>query len=85
MKKTDVDLARSVVNAMSSELNLDNHGVSRFASGVILKANMSATISEGFFLTNTNEYNLLTGTTIDRRQEEAQALTDGIKNYFSTH
>lgn len=85
MKKVDVYLARSIVNAVSSGLGTDNHGISRFASGVLLKAKMPAAISEGFFLTNTEEYNILNSTTIDRRQDEAQALYNGIVNYFSTH
>jgi len=85
MKRIDVDLATSIVNAVSSGLGTNNHGVSRFASGVLLKAKMPAAISEGFFLTNTEEYNLLNSTSVDRRQEEAQALYNGIVNYFSTH
>ncbi|OGE13935.1 hypothetical protein A3F00_05220 [Candidatus Daviesbacteria bacterium RIFCSPHIGHO2_12_FULL_37_11] len=85
MKKVDVDLARSIVNAVSAGLDTDNHGISRFASGVLLKAKMPAAMSEGFFLTNTEEYNLLHSATIDRRQEEAQVLYNGIVNYFSSH
>lgn len=85
MKKDDVDLATSIVNAVSAGLGTDNHGISRFASGVLLKAKMPAAISEGFFLTNTEEYNLLNSTTIDRRQDEAQALYNGIVNYFASH
>ena len=42
MKKSDVDLARSVVNALSTKLGTTNGGISRFASGVILKAKMPA-------------------------------------------
>lgn len=83
MKKVDVDLARSIVNTVSVGLGTDNHGTSRYASGVLLKAKMPAAMSEGFFLTNTEEYNLLQSTTVDHRQEEAQALYNGIVNYFS--
>ena len=85
MKKVDVDLATSIVNAVSDGLGTDNHGISRFASGVLLKADMPAAISEGFFLTNTEEYNLLNSTTVDHRQEEAQALYNGIVNYVASH
>jgi len=85
MKKVDVDLARSIVNAVSNGLGTDNHGISRFASGVLLKAKMPAAMSEGFFLTNTDEYNQLRSTTVDRRQDEAQALYNGILNYFASH
>ena len=80
MKKADIALAREVVNSISTALNLPNNGISRFASGVLLKSEMPATISEGFFLTNTNEYELIkTG----RLEQEATALLSGINNYFN--
>jgi len=85
MKKTDVDLAKIIVNSVSSKLGTKNNGISRFASGVLLKAKMPAAMSEGFFLTSTYEYNLLISSTVDRRQDEAQALLEGITAYFSTH
>lgn len=85
MKKTDVDLAKAVVNAVSSKLNIQNHGINRFASGVLLKSKMPAAISEAFFLTNTAEYNMLKDPTSTRRQDEAVALYNGITNYFANH
>ena len=85
MKKTDVDLAKIIVNSVSSRLGTENRGISRFASGVLLKAKMPAAMSEAFFLTSTYEYSLLTGSTVDRRQDEAQALLVGVTAYFSTH
>jgi len=84
MKKSDVDLAKAVVGSISSQLGLANSGISRFASGVLLKANMPATISEGFFLSNSNEYTLLT-TGDSRKQSEAEALKMAVINYFSSH
>lgn len=81
MKKSDVALAQEVVNSVSSSLGLPNQGISRFASGVLLKANMPATISEGFFLTNNDEYNLIK--TSDRLDQEAQALFSAVQNYFN--
>lgn len=85
MKKTDVDLAKTIVSSVSSKLAIENRGISRFASGVLLKAKMPATIIEGFFLTSSYEHGLLTGNTVDRRQDEAQGLLDGITSYFATH
>ena len=82
MKKSDVELAREVVSAVSSALNLPNNGISRFASGVLLKANMPAAISEGFFLTNNSEYTFLTASS-DRLNQEADALLGAINFYFS--
>lgn len=81
MKKSDAALAQEVVNTVSSSLGLPNQGISRFASGVLLKANMPAAMSEGFFLTNSNEYNLIVAS--DRLDQEAQALFQAITNYFS--
>ena len=80
MKKSDVVLAQTVVNTVAGQLILSNHGISRFASGVLLKAKMPATISEGFFLTNSTEYNLVK--TSNRLDQEAQALFWAIKSYF---
>ena len=42
---------------------------------------MPATISEGFFLTISNEYTLIT--TSNRLEKEANALFLTIQNYFS--
>ena len=81
MKKSDVALAREVVNAVSSGLNLSNNGISRYASGVLLKSKMPATISEGFFLTDNAEYDAIKNGT--RLEQEADALFSAIQNYFN--
>lgn len=80
MKKSDVPLAQSVVNSVSSSLGLPNNGLTRFASGVLIKSNMPSAIFEGFFLTNSTEYNLIK--TSNRLDQEAQAIFEGIKLYF---
>jgi N-acetylmuramoyl-L-alanine amidase len=80
-KKSDVALAKAVVNTVSAQLGLPNNGISRFASGVLLKSNMPATISEGFFLTNSNEYELIKNG--NRLEQEADALFTAIENYFN--
>ena len=81
MKKSDVALAEIVSDRVSTALELTKKPISRFASGVLLKANMPSTISEGFFLTNTDEYNLLTANN-DRLNQEADALLSAINTYF---
>lgn len=81
MKKSDIALAQIMVDTVASQLGLPNHGISRFASGVLLKADMPATISEGFFLTNTNEANLIKN--LNRLDQEAQALFTAIEGYLS--
>lgn len=83
MKKSDVALAQVVVDTVSSQLGLPNHGISRFASGVLLKADMPATISEGFFLTNDNEAELIQSS--NRLDQEAQALFTAIQIYFAAN
>src|SRR3989344_7527033 len=80
MKKPDVKLANIVADKVSGQLGLANHGISRFASGVLLKANMPAVISEGFFLTNTYEYILIKES--GRLDQEADALLSAIQTYF---
>lgn len=83
MKKSDVDLARIVVNTVATQLELPNYGISRFASGVLLKSKMPATISEGFFLTNTGEAESINNS--NRLDQESQALFAAIETYFATH
>src|SRR3989344_7971493 len=81
MKKSDVALAREVVNTASSGLNLPNNGISRYASGVLLKSKMPSTISEGFFLTDSDEYEAIKNS--NRLEQEAEALFNAVQNYFS--
>ena len=81
MKSSDIALAREVVNAVSNALGTTNNGISRFASGVLLKSAMPATISEGFFLTSSYEYDLLMKND-DRLDDEANALFTAVTNYL---
>lgn len=80
MKRSDVPLAQIVVGQVSSQLGLTSNGITRFASGVLIKANMPAIISESLFLTNNNEYNLIK--TSNRLDQEAQALYSSVQTYF---
>lgn len=81
MKRKDVPFAQTVAETVSTQLGLDNHGISKFASGVLIKSAMPATISEGFFLTNSTEYDLITNGT--RLEDETDALFDAITAYFT--
>ncbi len=56
-----------------------------FASGVLLKSNMPATIAETVFITNDKEGQLLSNGTGARQQEIAEALRVGIDDYLTTH
>lgn len=81
MKSEDIVLAQAVVDTVSEALKIENKGISRFASGVLLKSAMPATISEGFFLTSDHEYNLIK--TTDRLDQEAEALFTAVTNYLN--
>jgi N-acetylmuramoyl-L-alanine amidase len=56
-----------------------------FASGVLLKSNMPATIAETVFVTNDKEGQLLSDGTGARQQQIAEALRVGTENYLATH
>jgi len=73
-----------VVHArLASELGVPDLGVTNFASGVLLKANMSATIQETVFISNTNECTLLSDNTGIRQQQVAQSLYNGLIDWFA--
>lgn len=57
-------------------------GVTNFASGVLLKSNMPATMQETVFISNATECALLTNGTGNRQQQLAQSLYNGIVDWF---
>lgn len=56
-----------------------------FASGVLLKSEMPATIAETVFITSEAEGRLLSDGTGARQQQIAGALRIGIEDYLATH
>jgi N-acetylmuramoyl-L-alanine amidase len=54
----------------------------QFASGVLLKSDMPATIAETVFITNGIEGRLLSDGTGTRQQQIAEALKAGLESYF---
>src|SRR5215210_5654077 len=54
-----------------------------FASGVLLKSDMPATIAETVFITNDREGQLLSDGTGARQQQIAEALRVGIEDYLT--
>ena len=58
-------------------------GVTNFASGLLLKTTMPATIQETVFISNSNECNLLKTPGGARQQEIAQNLYNGLLNWFA--
>jgi N-acetylmuramoyl-L-alanine amidase len=82
-KNKDQAFTKIVHQALAGSLGVPDLGITNFASGVLLKSNMPSTIAETIFITNTNEYNLLTDGTGNRQQQIAQSLYQGIINWFS--
>jgi N-acetylmuramoyl-L-alanine amidase len=89
--RKDKELAYAVFNGLSALPAADGTGsiATRspysYASGVLLKSNMPATIVETVFITSDSEGRLLSDSTGARQQQIAQALRTGIENYLSTH
>ena len=105
MKKTDKILAQVLQDTMYPVLLVKapdpsvflNRGLIRFASGVLLKAQMPAALVEPVFLSNPGEAQMLAtpiytnnGVTFNsncvgcRRAQIAQAVHDGILKYFAS-
>ena len=77
-------LFTSVVHdRLAIELGIDDGGVRQFASGVLLKSDMPATLQEAVFISNTTECEELSDDTGDRQQEIANALYQGLVDWFN--
>jgi len=89
--RKDKELANTVFRSLSSLPAADGTGTMStktpysFASGVLLKSNMPATIAETVFITNDREGQLLSNGTETRQQQIAEALRMGIEKYLTTH
>ena len=90
--RKDKELANTVFGSLSTLPAAEGTGTIAtrkpysFASGVLLKSNMPATIAETVFITNTSEANQLADpTTYGRQQKIAEALRVGIEGYLATH
>jgi N-acetylmuramoyl-L-alanine amidase len=89
--RKDMTLANTVFSSLSTLPAANGTGTIAtskpysFASGVLLKSNMPATIAETVFITNDREGELLSNGTGTRQQQIAQALRVGIEDYLTTH
>ena len=89
--RKDKELANTVFGSLSTLPAANGTGTIAtrkpysFASGVLLKSNMPATIAETVFITNDREGELLSNGTGTRQQQIAQALRVGIEDYLTTH
>ena len=79
----DMTLASVLHEQLASDLGIQDGGLLQFASGVILKADMPATIQEAVFISNTDECIALKDSSGYRQQEIAQSLYEGIDDWFS--
>ena len=80
--KKDINLASTIHNQLYSSLEIDDGGLLQFASGVILKAEIPATIQEVAFISNTEECDRLKGDG-SRQEQIAQSLYNGINEWFN--
>src|ERR687889_1340355 len=89
--RKDKELATTVFGSLSTLPAADGTGTIAtrtpysFASGVLLKSDMPATIAETVFITNDREAQLLSNGTGTRQQQIAEALRVGIEDYLTTH
>jgi N-acetylmuramoyl-L-alanine amidase len=87
----DKELAQTLFKSLSQLTAADGQGTIAtrtpysYASGVLLKSNMPASIAETVFITNDKEGQLLSDGTGNRQQDIAEQLEEGIENYLSTH
>ena len=86
--RKDKDLAQTVFRSLSTLPAAEGPGTIAtrapysFASGVLLKSNMPATIAETVFITSDSEGRLLSDATGVRQQQIARKLEAGIKDYL---
>ena len=89
--RKDKELALAVFDGLSTLPAADGTGTMRtraplsFASGVLLKSEMPATIAETVFVTSDAEGRLLSDGTGTRQQQIAEALGAGIEDYLAAH
>ena len=89
--RKDKELANTVFGSLSTLPAANGTGTIAtrkpysFASGVLLKSNMPATIAETVFITSDREGQLLSNGTGARQQQIAQGLRVGIEDYLTTH
>ncbi|MDB5167587.1 MAG: N-acetylmuramoyl-L-alanine amidase [Candidatus Saccharibacteria bacterium] len=82
-KPVDKGLANSIVSATASKLNITDNGIAQFEDGVLSESTMPAAVSEGFFITSSDEYSLLTDSTSTRLADEASGIASGIVTYLN--
>lgn len=89
--RKDKELAQTIFASLSTLPAADGPGTIAtrasysFASGVLLKSDMPATIAETVFITSDKEARLLSDGSGARQQQIAEALRTGVVTYLSTN
>lgn len=79
----DKAFTQTIHARLASELGVFDLGVTNFASGVLLKSDMPATMQETVFISNTQECQQLTDGIGARQLQIAQSLYNGLFDWFS--
>ena len=79
----DLEFTKVIHSRLAAELDVPDIGVTNFASGVLLKSNMPATMQETVYISNTVECAALTDGTGARQQQIAQSLYNGLIDWFA--
>lgn len=79
----DLEFTKTIHNRLAGELGVPDLGVTNFASGVLLKSEMPATMQETVYISNTVECAALADGTGLRQQEIAQSHYNGLIDWFS--
>ena len=82
-KDSDQALAGNILDSISSKLETKNQGIAKFDDSELWIAKMPAALSEAFFITNKTEYQALKNNHSSLLTNEAEAIANGIDNYFS--
>ncbi len=83
-RNKDLVFTKALHSSLASELGVPDLGTTNFASGVLLKSNMPASIQESVFISNSSECVQLTDGTGNRQQQIATSLYHGLISWFST-
>lgn len=81
-RNKDMNFTKTVYTRLKTELRVPDLGVTNFASGVLLKSNMPATMQEAVYISNTTECNLLKDPQGERQQQIAESLYNGLVDWF---
>ncbi len=82
--KKDKAFTEIIHNSLVESLTgIPNLGITNFMSGVTLKSEMPATMQEAVYLSNTEECGMLRDGDGSRQTQIAQAIFDGLEDWFS--